>query len=109
MRSVRWRDQVRRRALDVQVKRKTGLGFYNTSRVRLQASLEDPEGLRANLMDYITGFSANIDVFERFKFENELATLDEKNRLYLVTSSSPRSTCTPTSSPTLRWATCSST
>lgn len=37
-------------------------------------------------MDYITGFSANIDVFERFKFENELATLDEKNRLYLVTS-----------------------
>ena len=37
-------------------------------------------------MDYITGFSANIDVFERFKFENELATLNEKNRLYLVTS-----------------------
>ena len=37
-------------------------------------------------MDYITGFSANIDVFERFKFDNELATLDEKNRLYLITS-----------------------
>lgn len=73
-------------ALDVQVKRKTGLSFYNTSAFNFARLLEDPEGLRANLMDYITGFSANIDVFERFKFENELATLDEKNRLYLVTS-----------------------
>ncbi len=87
------RDQVRALAdkysggaLDVQVKRKTGLGFYNTSPFDFKLLLEDPEGLRANLMDYITGFSANIDVFERFKFENELATLDEKNRLYLVTS-----------------------
>ena len=73
-------------ALDVQVKRKTGLSFYNTSPFDFRTLLEDPEGLRANLMDYIASFSANIDVFERFKFENELATLDEKNRLYLVTS-----------------------
>ncbi|WP_284233063.1 type I restriction-modification system subunit M [Mycobacterium antarcticum] len=73
-------------ALDAQVKRKTGLGFYNTSAFNFARLLEDPEGLRANLMDYITGFSSNIDVFERFKFENELATLDEKNRLYLVAS-----------------------
>jgi type I restriction enzyme M protein len=87
------RDEVRMLAakytggsLDVQVKRKSGLGFYNTSQFDFARLLEDPEGLRANLMDYITGFSANIDVFERFKFDNELATLDEKNRLYLVTS-----------------------
>ena len=73
-------------ALDVQVKRKTGLGFFNTSAFDFPTLLADPEGLRANLMDYITGFSANIDVFERFKFDNELATLDEKNRLYLITS-----------------------
>ncbi len=74
-------------ALDVQVKRKTGLGFYNTSPFDFARLLEDPEGLRANLMDYINGFSGNIDVFERFKFENELATLDEKNRLYQITQS----------------------
>ncbi|MGV0770743.1 type I restriction-modification system subunit M [Mycobacterium syngnathidarum] len=73
-------------ALDVHVKRKTDLAFYNTSPFNFKLLLEDPEGLRANLVDYITGFSANIDVFERFKFENELATLDEKNRLYLVAS-----------------------
>lgn len=73
-------------ALDVQVKRKTGLGFYNTSEYDFARLLEDPEGLRANLLDYIVGFSSNIDVFERFKFENEVATLDEKGRLYLVVS-----------------------
>ena len=87
------RDEVRALArqygggtLAVQVRQATGLGFYNTSRYDFVRLLEDPEGLRDNLMDYITKFSANIDVFERFKFENQLATLDEKNRLYLVVS-----------------------
>jgi type I restriction enzyme M protein len=87
------RDQVRELAdkyengaLDIQVKRKTGMGFYNTSEYDFAKLLEDPEGLRANLIDYISKFSENIDVFERFKFENEIATLDEKNRLYLVVS-----------------------
>ena len=73
-------------ALDVQVKRKTGLGFYTTSEFDFARLLEDPEGLRSNLLDYIRHFSSNIDVFERFKFESEIATLDEKNRLYLVVS-----------------------
>ena len=67
------------------MKRKTGLGFYNTGAFDFATLLADPEGLSANLVAYITGFSANIDVFERFKFENELATLDERNRLYLIT------------------------
>lgn len=73
-------------ALMVQVKRNTGLGFYNTSEFDFPSMLADPEGLRANLVDYLTKFSSNIDVFERFKFDNELATLDEKNRLFLVVS-----------------------
>lgn len=73
-------------ALDVKVKQTTKLGFYNTSAFDFDLLLKEPEGLRANLMDYITNFSANIDVFERYKFDNELATLDEKNRLYLITS-----------------------
>jgi type I restriction enzyme M protein len=73
-------------ALDIQVKRKTGLAFYNTSHYDFGRLLEDPEGLRANLVDYLTGFSSQIDVFERFKFEAEIATLDEKNRLYLIVS-----------------------
>lgn len=87
------RDQVRELAakydggaLDVQVKRETGLGFYNTSEFDFAKLLADPEGLRANLVDYISSFSANIDVFERFGFATEIAKLDEKNRLYLVVS-----------------------
>ncbi|MEU1370704.1 class I SAM-dependent DNA methyltransferase [Streptomyces sp. NPDC005803] len=71
-------------ALDVQVKRKTGLTFYNTSRYDFVRLLEDPEGLRANLIDYITRFSGNIDVFERFGFAAEINRLEEKNRLYLI-------------------------
>ncbi|MFG2410602.1 type I restriction-modification system subunit M [Streptomyces goshikiensis] len=71
-------------ALDVQVKRRTGLTFYNTSQYDFARLLEDPEGLRANLIDYISHFSGNIDVFERFGFEAEINKLDEKNRLYLI-------------------------
>jgi type I restriction enzyme M protein len=73
-------------ALDAKVRQATGLRFYNSSEFDFAKLLEDPEGLRSNLIDYISRFSANIDVFERFKFENEIATLDEKGRLYLVVS-----------------------
>ncbi|WP_310962431.1 type I restriction-modification system subunit M [Nocardioides terrisoli] len=73
-------------ALDVQVRQKTGFRFYNTSAYNFAALLNEPDQLRSNLIDYISRFSANIDVFERFKFENEIATLDEKGRLYLVVS-----------------------
>src|SRR4051812_24048487 len=73
-------------ALDVKVRQKTGFRFYNTSEYDFAKLLADPEGLRSNLIDYISRFSADIDVFDRFKFENEIATLDEKSRLYLVVS-----------------------
>lgn len=72
--------------LAIKVRAKTGLNFYNTSDYDMRKLLDDPDGLRANLIDYISRFSANIDIFERFKFENEIATMDEKNRLYLVVS-----------------------
>lgn len=87
------RDEVRELAkkfeggrLEREVKQATGLTFHNTSAFDFPTLLEDPEGLRANLLDYVNGFSANIDVFERFGFEAEIAKLDEKSRLYLVVS-----------------------
>ena len=88
------RDQVRALAeaetrpeiLDVKVRQQFGLHFYNTSDYDLARLKKDPDGLRNNLIDYISKFSSNIDVFERFKFENEIATLDENNRLYIVVS-----------------------
>ena len=69
-----------------QVKKQTGLQFYNTSKFDFERLKADPSGLRENLIDYVSGFSENIDVFTRFKFENEIATLHEKDRLYLVVS-----------------------
>jgi type I restriction enzyme M protein len=85
------RDQVRALAREVpedrlpaRVRRDFNLHFYNTSEYDFPRLARDPDNLRANLTDYITGFSANVDVFERFGFENEIARLDEKNRLYEV-------------------------
>lgn len=66
------------------IRKETGLAFYNTSPYDFPALLADPDGLRDNVLDYTARFSANIDVFPRFRFENEVATLAEKERLYLV-------------------------
>ncbi|MCU1591967.1 MAG: restriction endonuclease subunit [Frankiales bacterium] len=67
------------------LRKEFGLPFYNTSSYTLKTLLSEPDNLRANLVDYISGFSANVaDIFERFKLENELITLDEKDRLFLV-------------------------
>jgi len=85
------RDQVRELArttpedrLAARVRRDFGLHFFNTSEYDFTRLVQDPDNLRANLTGYIAGFSENVDVFERFGFENEIAKLDEKNRLYLV-------------------------
>ena len=94
-------------ALDVQVKRKTGLSFYNTSAFDFAKLLEDPEDERTWWTT--SPASANIDVFERFKFDNELATLDEKNRLYPITLEIRRGRSAPRRCRTPRWVICSST
>jgi len=62
-----------------------GLSFWTTSNYTLRKALEDPDNLAANLIDYIGGFSANLDVFKSFDFENVIRTLDNRNRLSQVT------------------------
>lgn len=62
-----------------------GLAFWNTSAYTLEKALEDPDNLAANLIDYVNGFSAGIDVFKNFGFETQIKELDEHNRLGLVT------------------------
>lgn len=66
------------------VRRRTGLRFYNSSPYTLRRALQDPDNLAANLVNYTKGFSADIDVFERFSFETQVARLDETSRLALV-------------------------
>ncbi|MGK2931305.1 MAG: type I restriction-modification system subunit M N-terminal domain-containing protein, partial [Solirubrobacterales bacterium] len=63
-----------------------GQGFYNTSQFTLKSLMGDPAGSRANLLDYVRGFSENVrDIFEKFEFEKQLEKLDGENLLYLVT------------------------
>lgn len=69
-----------------QVRKHADLPFYNSSPFDFTRLLSDPSSLRVNLLEYINSFSANIDVFGRFQFDNEITTLDEKDRLYLVVS-----------------------
>ena len=69
---------------EVRIRQQTGLGFYNTTSWTFPRLLGDPEGLQANLVDYISGFSKSIDVFDRFKFEDQIEAMAESNRLLLV-------------------------
>lgn len=61
-----------------------GLSFWTTSDYSLKKALQDPDNLAENLIDYVGGFSANLDVFKSFDFENVLRTLDARDRLAQV-------------------------
>jgi type I restriction enzyme M protein len=72
----------------------TGVPFYNLSKFTLakppegsglNGLLDDPGHLAPNLNNYINGFSPNVRaIMERFKFGDEIATMAEKDLLYLV-------------------------
>lgn len=66
------------------VRRRTNRSFWNTSRWNFARLVSDPDGLETNLNDFLAGFSANIDVFERFDFPKTIHRMAEKDRLLLV-------------------------
>lgn len=61
-----------------------GLSFWTTSAYTLKKALQDPDNLAENLIDYVGGFSSNLDVFRSFGFENVIRALDERDRLAQV-------------------------
>ncbi len=62
-----------------------GQSFYNVSKFDMPLLLGDANQIRANLMDYVAGFSPNAgDIFERYEFEKQIAKLDGANLLYQV-------------------------
>ncbi|TFD13797.1 SAM-dependent DNA methyltransferase [Cryobacterium sp. TMT1-21] len=62
-----------------------GHDFYNTSLYTVEKLTGDPTNVRANLLNYIDGFSANVrDIFDRYDFPAQIAKLDENGLLYLV-------------------------
>lgn len=56
----------------------TGLAFYNTSPFTMKKLLDDPKNIDANFLDYLNGFSENVqDIISKFKFRNQLETFEE--------------------------------
>ena len=64
--------------LEVFLTKKSNQSFYNTSKFYLSTLMGDSANLRHNLETYIADFSPNArDIFERYKFTEQLAYLDE--------------------------------
>lgn len=63
----------------------SGQKFYSVSRFTFPKLLDDPQHIRQNLESYLGDFSENAqDIFERFKFNEQIATLDNKNLLFMI-------------------------
>ncbi len=63
----------------------TGRPFYNLSKLDLAKLLDDPNQLAPNLNGYINAFSPNVrSIMERFKFDQQVAKMAEKNLLFQV-------------------------
>jgi type I restriction enzyme M protein len=61
----------------------SGHVFYNHSNFTLQKLLDDPNNIRANFENYLDGFSSNVqDIIGKFKFRNQLDTLEEAEILF---------------------------
>ncbi len=82
----------------------SGHAFYNTSPYTLKKLLDDPKNLRSNFENYLNGFSYNVqDIITKFKFRNELETLDEAGKLFSTIEKfvSPKIDLRPQSLPPL--------
>ena len=70
------------------LKNKAGhtLSFWNTSAFTLTKTLGDPDQLAGNLIDYLNGFSDNVqDIFTKYKMADRIQELAEANLLFYVT------------------------
>ena len=70
---------------EVFLKKASGYEFYNTSKYTFETLLDAPDSIEANFRNYLNGFSKNVrEIIEKFKFDQEITTLAEKNLLYIV-------------------------
>ena len=67
------------------LKRASGLPFYNTMEMDFERLLDDSNLLARNLNRYIREFSDDVvEVMDAFGFSEQIARLDDKDRLFLV-------------------------
>src|SRR5438094_270033 len=68
-----------------QLRKASGLAFYNTSRYDFEKLLADAPHVAANLRNYMAGSSPNMrEVLEKFDFDNTISKLDEAGLLFQV-------------------------
>jgi type I restriction enzyme M protein len=59
--------------------------FHNHSKFDFEKLLGQPNDIKKNLQNYLAGFSKSVkDIFESFRFEEQIARLDKANLLYQV-------------------------
>ena len=67
--------------------KKAGYSFYNTTEHTLASFATAPDDAAKNLMRYVNGFSQNArEVFDRYRFAEQVAHLAEARLLHLVLS-----------------------
>ena len=70
---------------EVFLKKASGYEFYNISKYTFETLLDAPDSIEANFRNYLNGFSKNVrEIIEKFKFDQEITTLAEKNLLFIV-------------------------
>lgn len=70
---------------EVALRRATQLPIYNVSPFNFEKLVANPSGLKANLLNYVRGFSPNVsDIFEKYDFFNQIQRLDNANLLFEV-------------------------
>ncbi|MFD3156744.1 N-6 DNA methylase [Haloimpatiens sp. FM7330] len=70
---------------DLKENRDMNLQFYNVSDFTWKKLLDDSENIKSNFEEYLNGFSNNVkEIIGKFKFKDEIAQLDRKNKLYAV-------------------------
>ena len=70
---------------EVFLKKASGYEFYNTSKYTFETLLDAPDSIETNFRNYLNGFSKNVrEIIEKFKFDQEITTLAEKNLLFIV-------------------------
>lgn len=72
--------------IDPALNKTAGLNFHNHSKFDFDKLIGDPNHLAANLRNYINGFSDDSrDIFDKFKFTDQIKKLESANLLFLVT------------------------
>ena len=67
------------------LERLSGYQFYNTSKFDLKELRNDQNNIKANLKNYIDGFSDNIkEIFENLEFQKQIDKMSKENCLFSI-------------------------